>query len=211
MIRIYGLLTPNVLKTVLAAEELSIHYEHVNVDLAKGEQKSPEFLKRNPFGMVPALEHEGRYLWESGAIVRYLGNFAETALYPADKWQRAQVDQWIDYANNHAGRYISAVFFNRCVAGPVFKLPVNETRVAESLKALQQEMPVIDRHLSVNSYLTGEQYTLADTVLFAMASPYRMASIDMSAYPGFERWFEAVKARPAVQAVIPKLPIPYIS
>ena len=211
MVKIYGLLTPNVLKPVLAAEELSINYEHVNVDLTKGEQKMPAHIKRHPFGMVPVLEHEGKFLWESNTITRYLGNFTENKLYPTDKWKRAQVEQWMDFASNHVGRYVTGIFFQRCVASKVFHLPINEPKVREFEENLSKEMPLLDKHLATNKYLTGNDYTLADVTLFSLVSPYKMANLELSQYKNFEKWYRAVKERPAVQKVLPKLPMPYVS
>lgn len=210
MVRIYGLLTPNVLKVVLTAEELSIHYQHINVDLTKKENRSEEHLCRHPFGMVPVIEHEGRFLWESNTIARYLANFTENALYPRNAWKRAQIEQWMDYATNHAGRYITGIFFQRCVAGPLFGMPIDEKRVTENEEALSEEMPVLDSHLSSQAYLTGDSLSLADVILFSLASPYRVGQIDLAAYANFAKWFQRMKERPSVQRVIPRLPMPYI-
>lgn len=211
MVKIYGLLTPNVLKPVLVAEELSIHYQHVNVDLARGEQQTPEHLSRNPFGMVPVLEHDGRFLWESGTIMRYLANFTENTLYPTDKWHRAQAEQWLDFANNHVGRNVSGTFFLRCVAGPIFKLPSNETKLKELLANLENEMPILDQHLSKNAYLTGTEITIADLGLFAMTSPYKVAKLDFSKYPHFEAWYQGIRSRPSVERAAKLLPFSYLS
>lgn len=211
MIKIYGLLTPNVLKPILAAEELSIAYQHINIDLPKREHKSPEYLQKHPFGMVPLLEDEGRYLWESNAIVRYLASVAETPLYPREAWQRGQVEQWLEFAAHEVGRYTTGIFFQKCVASQVFKLPVNENKIQEFSGRLQNEMPILDKHLEKNPYLAGKQYSIADIVLFSLTSPYRVAGLELQKYTHFANWFQSIKDRPAVQKLIPKLPMPYMS
>jgi len=211
MIKIYGLLTPNVLKPVLVAEELSVNYEYVNVDLPNGEHRKPEFLARNAFGRVPVLEHEGRFLGESNAIMRYLANFTETPLYPREPWARAQVDQWLDFTSNHVGRYMSGIFFLKCVAGPIFKLPPNEAKLQELQRDLKHDLPKLEAHLAKNAYLTGSEISIADLGLFAMASPHKMAGIELENFPSLTKWYQAIRQRPSVAKAATMLPFPYLS
>ena len=89
MFKIYGLHTPMFIKPVLAAEEMGANYEVVKVDLMKGETKTAAHLARHPFGKMPALEHNGKFLFESNAIMKYMASVTESALYPKDLYARA--------------------------------------------------------------------------------------------------------------------------
>lgn len=209
MVRIYGLITPTVLKTLLTAEELSVYYEHVPVNLLKGEQHAATHRERHPFGMVPVLEHEGRYLWESDAISRYLANLTENTLYPRDVWQRAVVDQWMQFASNHVGRQTSMVYFQRCMT-PAFGRTPDETKIAEAEELLKKHLPILETHLSRNAYLTGETLSLADIALFALTSPRKKAGLDFSIYPNLTRFCEAIGQRPSVRNVASKLAVSYL-
>ena len=84
MYRLYGFFTQNSLKALYVLEELGVDYEFRFVDLSKREQRDEAFLKMNPVGRVPVLEHGGRPLFESGAICRYVANNEKSAICRQD-------------------------------------------------------------------------------------------------------------------------------
>ena len=83
MYRLHGFYTQNTLKTLYVLEELGVEFEFRFVDLAKGENRSQEFRALNPAGRVPVLEHDGQFLFESGAIARYVASLEHSPLFPA--------------------------------------------------------------------------------------------------------------------------------
>src|SRR4051812_20217541 len=107
MIKVFGFNTQNIQKVLLTAEELKINYEFVPLRPTKQEHKTSEHLKRHPLGKIPALEHDGRTMFESNAICRYLASFQPSSLYPQNAWERGQIDQWVDYVTHHVGRWIN--------------------------------------------------------------------------------------------------------
>ena len=114
MYTIHGFnLSFNTWKVLYVAEELGIRYEYVALDPTKGEHKSEEHLKRHPLGKTPTLDHDGRYLFESGAICRYLAAVEGSDLYPADPYGRALVGQWMDFFSCHLGRWLGTLLFER--------------------------------------------------------------------------------------------------
>ncbi|MCH8250095.1 MAG: glutathione S-transferase family protein, partial [Proteobacteria bacterium] len=121
MFRLYGFFTQNSLKALYVLEESGVEFEFEFVNLAEGEQKTEEFSHKTPVGKVPVLEHDGEYLFESGAICRYVANVTDSPLYPADKMQRARVDQWMDFFTCHLGRWFSTLYFE-AVIKPKFNL-----------------------------------------------------------------------------------------
>jgi glutathione S-transferase len=94
----------------LCLEEKGLEYESHALDLAKMEQHAPEYLKINPNGVIPTLVHDGRALYESGTICEYLDEvFPQPPLRPADAWGRAEMRNWIRYADE---RILNLVIFN---------------------------------------------------------------------------------------------------
>ena len=97
MFRLHGFFTQNTLKTLYVLEEIGAEYAFCYVDLTRGANRSDEFRGMTPVGKVPVLEHEGEFLFESGAICRYAASVVKSPLYPADKMDRARVDQWMTF------------------------------------------------------------------------------------------------------------------
>src|SRR5437763_1431062 len=87
--------SPNALRTRAVLLELGIPYEQIEVDMSKGDNRTPEYLALNPNGKVPMLVDRDLVIWESRAINAYLAAlYPERNLYPADIKVRAKVDQW---------------------------------------------------------------------------------------------------------------------
>ena len=106
--------SPNALRARAAVHALGLDVEIVNVDIAKGENRTPEFLAINPNGKVPALVDGDLHLWESRAINAYLTTkVAGQTLYPADPVRRAIVDQWSYWQAIHLGPSMQKVAFER--------------------------------------------------------------------------------------------------
>ena len=105
---IYGTPFSTYVRTVrMALEEKHAAYELVDVSVLDGEQKQPAHLARNPFGTVPAFEHDGVTLYETSAIARYVDQaFEGAALTPEDPRQRAHMNQIISVIDYHGYRSI---------------------------------------------------------------------------------------------------------
>ena len=99
MLRILGRISSvNVQKVVWCADELGLAYERVDVGGTFGGNDTPDYLAKNPNGLVPVIEDDGFVLYESNAIVRYLAaKHAEGTLWPRDPRQRADVDRWMEW------------------------------------------------------------------------------------------------------------------
>ena len=197
MIRIYGMHTPMFTKVVYAAEELSLHYEIKNVDLMKAETRTPEHLERHPFGKVPVIEHEGQFLFESNAILRYLGSLDSNRLYPSQKMERALVDQWMEFYSNQPGRWATAYWYQKLIGPKFFNEAPDEKIIEQNLKMILEVMPVIDQRLGEKEFIAGERFTLADLVAQIGFMGAQEAQIPLSDFKNFSRWSTAVNARPA--------------
>jgi glutathione S-transferase len=107
-------LSPNALRVRAVAGELGITLDIVDVDLRKGENKTPEYLAMNPNGKVPVLVDGDLVLWESRAINRYMASLRpERGLYPDDAKRRALIDQWSYWQAIHLSPAIQRVVFER--------------------------------------------------------------------------------------------------
>ena len=105
MLKIWGRTNSvNVKKSLWAAEELGLKYERVDAGMQFGVNKTPEYLKMNPTGLVPTIEDDGFVLWESHSIVRYLAaKHGAGTLCPSDPGGRADAERWMDWAFTFQG------------------------------------------------------------------------------------------------------------
>src|SRR4051812_34618856 len=88
-------------KVRFAANAMGLNYEFQSVDLAAGEQRTPEFLKINPTGRIPCLQDGGFVVFESNTIMRYLAEKNNSPLYPKELEKRTIVNQWLDFGSIH--------------------------------------------------------------------------------------------------------------
>ncbi len=198
MFRLYGFFTQNSLKTLYVLEELGSEFEFQFVNLGEGEQRSEEFAQKTPVGKVPLLEHDGETLFESGAICRYVANVSDSPLYPADKMQRAKVDQWMDFFSCHLGHWFTKMFFE-AVIRPKFKLgDPDEVGVAEANKFANQQLKIIDGLLQDSDWLANDELSIADLFAFAYIEQHRAIEFSLDAYPNVKQWFESIDGRESI-------------
>jgi glutathione S-transferase len=206
MFRLYGFYTQNTLKTLYVLEEVGADYEFEFVDLGKGEQKSEEFASKTPIGKVPLLEHNGQYLFESGAICRYVANVVDSPLYPADKMQRAQVDQWMDFFTCHLGRWMNTLYFD-AVIRPKFNLGDSDAAaVAEATRFANIQLGILDRHLADSDWLANDALSIADLFAFAYLEQHREVNFPIDEYSNVRAWFDRVESRASIAEARAKLP-----
>ncbi len=188
MLKIYGLPISTWSNRVrFTANQLGIEYEFIPVNLGAGEGQTEAYLSIHPAGKVPALDDDGFYLFESGAICKYLCSKINSNLYPAEIKARAIVDQWNDFVASHIAKAMERVLFNRII----YQLVGAEKdlrSLEEGLTFLERFMPIIDAQLEKNSYLASNQLSIADMVLLAWLDPAEASEVDLSAYQNITRW-----------------------
>ena len=201
MFQIHGInISSNTTKTIYTAEELGLDYEYINMDLSKGEHKSPEHMTRHPLGKLPTLTHNGNALFESGAICRYMANVSDLKLYPADDHlKRGRIDQWMDFFSTHSGRWLNAYAFEK-VAKVKYGFGEPNKQVEEEAKGfLDQQLPAVDAHLAKAQYFCGDQISIADPFAFAYMEMAEMAELPMDAYPYLQKWYQDFAVRETVK------------
>jgi len=199
--RIYGFETFNPLKVLYTATHLGLDFDYIKLDPAKGEHKDPEYLKIHPLGKVPALEHNGQYLFESGAICRYLANQSETSFYPLQPYQRALADQWIDFFTAHLGRWLGSVYFEKVIRPMANLGEPDQEAIEEGLKFISQQAEVLDKALLGNTYLLGTEISVADYFGFAYFETTEPSNVPIDQFSHLNNWYERLRSSPAVNTV----------
>ena len=181
--RIYGdKNSGNCQKVRFAADFLAIPYSWEDVDIMKGETRTPEFLARNPFGQIPVVEFaDGRSLAQSNAILLYLAR--DSALLPADPFARAKADEWLFWEQYSHEPYVAVARFQMVYLGR--KADERDARVVErGEKALN----VMDAHLKDRAFLVGDHLSVADVALLPYTRLAHEGAFDLASRPSLQGW-----------------------
>jgi|APSaa5957512535_1039671.scaffolds.fasta_scaffold102121_1 glutathione S-transferase len=190
MYKIYGVPTQHTRKVLYAAANLELDYSYEYINLSKGEHRTEQFMTKTPAGKVPVLEHDGKYIFESGAIVRYLANINPSAIYPSDAYERSQVDAWLDYIACHLGRWLSTLYFQKVIKTNFKRGAQDQSQIKDALHFIPLQFKQLDAHLEKNQYLTGVSMTLADICAWAYIEQIKFIDISLTPYKYVKRWFE---------------------
>jgi len=199
MINVYGMsLSGNCHKVRMVLEALHQPYCWIEIDPAKGETRTPEFLAMNPNGKVPVVELEpGIYLPESNAIICYLAD--GSPLMPADRLLRARVLGWLFFEQYSHEPYIAvARFLRRFHPDPASQRSLAESKLPGGYHALE----VIEKALAGAPFLVGGRYTIADIALYAYTHVAPEGGFEMSRFPAIRGWLARVAAQPAYVAMV---------
>lgn len=206
VIQYYGLPTPNGVKVSIMLEELGLPYDVHRIDIGEAnDQMTPEFLSLNPNNKIPAIiDPDGPGgkplgLWESGAILVYLGD-KTGRLLPAEGEARYHTLQWLFFQVGGVGPMFGQVGFFHRYKGREIEDPRPRERYYNEAKRL---LGVIDKQLSDRDWLTGE-YSVADIATAPWVRGLRTgydaaAEVGLDGFANIARWLTAWEARPAVQ------------
>lgn len=198
MIDLYGWPTPNLHKVTILLEETGLPYNTIAIDIGRGDQFKPDFLKISPNNKMPAIVDsdgpDGKPLtiFESGAILMYIAEKTGTFM-PKDMRGRYEVIQWLMFQMGGVGPMLGQAHHFRQYAPE--KLPYAIDRYTNEAGRLYN---VIDRRLAQVPYLATD-YSIADMGVFPWIRPFERQGQKLEDYPNLKRWFDAINARPAVQ------------
>ena len=198
MIDLYMAGTGNGQRAAIAFEETGLAYKVHKLNLAKGEQKTPEFLKINPAGAIPAIvDNEAAggkpiNLSQSAAIILYAAE-KSGKLLPKDPTRRAQALQWLMQAASDCSGTSTAIFVLGNVAPE--KSPAN---VEFFEKRLLKFLGDCDRQLDGKDFLVGEM-SVADLALYPVVAARRALIDKAEGLANLKRWANAMGARPGIQ------------
>ena len=199
MFDVYFWTTPNGYKITILLEELGWKYNVIPVHIGKGEQFNPDFLKISPNNKIPAMvDHEGPdgkpiALFESGAIMMYLAEKSGWRFMPAEIRQRYDVMQWLMFQMGNLGPMLGQAHHFRRYAKE--QIPYAIERYTSEARRLYR---VLDKRLGEAEYLAGD-YSIADMAVYPWLRPHKWHGQDIAAWPNLQRWYDAVRERPAVQ------------
>jgi glutathione S-transferase len=194
MIRLYDYLASgNGYKVRLLLTQLAIPFERIELNIVKGETRTPEFLRKFPNGRIPAVElDDGKLLFESNAIISY---FADGTPYlPNDRYQRAQVFQWLFFEQYSHEPYIASVRY--LVIHPDVQDP--RRTILDTLMRPRgyDALGVMEGHLKSREWFVGERYSIADIALYAYTHVAGEGGFDLASYPAIRTWLDRVKWQP---------------
>ena len=199
--------SPNARKVLFVAQHLGIPHETQLVDLSKGDQRKPEYLKINPNGVMPSLEDGDFVLWESDAIMQYLcSKKPGQTLWPSDPKAQADVSRWQCWELAHWSQACGTLIFENLVKGMFGAGPPDPARVADGEARVQKYAQVLDDHLRGRKFLTGDTLTLADVsnaVYLAFIGPARLP---VGSFQEVKRWAASLDQIPAWKATAPQMP-----
>lgn len=198
MFNVFGMaLSGNCYKLKLLLEQLQRPYEWHEVDILKGESRTPQFLEKNSNGRVPVLEIEpGVYLPESNAILCYLAE--ETPFWSGDKFERAQILQWLFFEQYSHEPYIAVARF---IAKFLPKDHPRQATLPQLREKGEQALQVMEQHLTKQSFFVANRYSIADIALFAYTHCAADGGFELGKYPAICAWLERVRAQPGFVAM----------
>ena len=178
-------------KVRLLLSQLGIPHERIELDILKGETRTPAFLAKNPNGRIPLLElDDGTRLAESNAILFYLA--LGTDFLPEDRLAQAQALQWMFFEQYSHEPYIAVVRF-WCFSGQAEAM---KDEIPARMERGYQALDVMERHLGDQDFFVGGRYSIADIALYAYTHVAEEGRFELTRFPRVRAWLARVAAQP---------------
>ena len=199
MIKFYFNGSPNPTKVALFLEEAGVPYEPIAIDTRVGDQFKPEYLAINPNGKVPAIIDGDATVFDSNAILFYLGEKTGKFMPASTPALRGEMLSWLMFIATGVGPYSGqAVHFKHFAPE---KLPYAINRyIFES----ERHFAILDAHLAKNRYMTGDTYSIVDMDVWGWGRmiPFILGDDAMDKFPNLKRLVDEINARPAAARAI---------
>lgn len=200
MIDLYYWTTPNGHKISLFLEEAGLPYRVHPINIGKNEQFQPDFLKISPNNRIPAIVDqdpadggEPLSIFESGAILLYLAEKSGRFI-PSDLRGRQECLQWVFWQMGGLGPMAGQNHHFNMFAPE--KIPYAIKRYVDETARLYG---VLNKQLEGRTFICGDDYTIADMISYPWIVPHERQQQDLNDFPNLQRWFNAIKARPATE------------
>jgi len=191
--------TPNGFKVSIMLEECGLPYNLIPVNISRGDQFKPEFLKISPNNRMPAIvDHNGPggkpiSIFESGAILQFLGR-KTGKFYPQDERGRVEVDQWLFFQMANLGPKAGEANHFRNYAAH----EKQQYAIDRFTNEMNRIYGVMNKRLKDREFLAGK-YSIADIASIGWATRFERQGQDMNNFPNVRRWMDRLLARPAVK------------
>ena len=199
----------NVMKVLWALGELGLPFERIDVGGGFGKTDTPAYRAINPTGLVPTLQEGNFTLWESNAILRYLGeaHASGSPLWPAEPRQRANIDHWMDAQQTVLMRSMTVVFWGLVLTRPDQR---DLKAVAAAIEDTAHAWRMIEAKLERHDYIAGAEFTLCDIPWGVHA--HRWFGMDYQGLtrpemPALRAWSDRLRQRRAFQQHVMATPI----
>ena len=198
MLEIWGRpYSSNVIPVIWTVEELQLPYKLKLAGGSFGQLDTEEYATINPNRMIPSIRDGDFPLWESHTIIRYLcSTYSKGALCPDDMQARATADQWMEWSGTRAFDPVIQLFFATVRTTPAsrdFSLITKHNNEAAAV------LSILDAHLDNHKYVAGNNFTMGDIPLGAVAYRYFNIDVERPHLPNLEAWYARLCERPAYQ------------
>jgi GST-like protein len=197
MIKFYFNGSPNPTKVALFLEESGLPYEPVAVDTRRGQQFEAQFLAVNPNAKVPAITDDGVTVFDSNAILLYLGE--KTGTFMSTPAHRGELLSWLMFVATGVGPFSGqAVHFKHFAPE---KVPYAQTRY---LYEADRHFGILDARLATRQYVVGDSYTIVDMDVWGWARmvPFLFGDTGFDKWPNLKRLVDEISGRPAAARAI---------
>jgi glutathione S-transferase len=183
----------NSYKVRLAFAMLDIPYRAVEVDILRGESRTPEFLAKNPSGQVPLLEvAPGRYLAESNAILWHIA--AQSHLVPSDPVDRSEALQWMFFEQHSLEPHIGAAYFWLALVNGGRDLHAHS--LEDWMEKGYRALGIMEGHLKTHAFFVGQRLSVADIALYAYTHVAHQCDFDLRPFAAVRAWLDRVAREP---------------
>ncbi|MEL6438610.1 MAG: glutathione S-transferase family protein [Cyanobacteria bacterium J06621_8] len=193
MYKLYDFLpSGNGYKVRLLLTQLQIPFELIELDIVKGATRTPEFLAKNPNGRIPVLEIESdTYISESNAILYYLSQ--DTPYFPKEKYQQAQVMQWLFFEQySHEPNIATPRFWIH----ELKQADKYQEQIIQKRKLGYAALNIMENHLKNHVFFVANKYTIADIALYAYTHVAEEGGFELDRFPVIKSWLNKIESQP---------------
>lgn len=186
-------LSGNCYKVRLALKQLGVEYEREYLDIFKGDQHARDYQSLNPNKKIPVLIDDGFHMWESNAILLYIGRkYSPNRLYPEDLRGFGAMAQWLFFGKTSVDPNLAVARYFTKFLGPADR---DVKRLNELRTQGNTVLKVMDDHLERNDFLAGS-YSIADIACYPYVNLAPEGGIDLSPYPSVILWCDRIRSQP---------------
>jgi glutathione S-transferase len=183
-----------------AAEEVGVRYDRIDLGGPFGGLDKPDYLARNPNKRIPTIDDDGFILWESNAIVRYLGHkYANDSLWPREPKLRGLAEQWMDWQQTTLFADF-VVLIVQLLRTPAEKRDMGAVETAR--QKVEANWAIFDSHLAKNAFAAGDHFTLGDVPLGVFAWRRYELPIQRTNLANLDTWYKRLQQRPAYKKTV---------
>src|SRR6266700_1664666 len=196
MLKFYYSAAPNPTKIALFLEESGLPYEAIPVDTRKGDQHKPDFLAINPNAKVPVIVDGDAVVFDSSAILLYLGEKTGKFIPAKTDKARGELLSWMFFVSSGVGPYSGQSVHFRMYAPEK-----NDYAINRYAFEAQRHFGILDARLAKQKYMLGDTYTIVDMAVWGWARgmPIVLGEAAWAKFPNLKRLIDEISARPAAQ------------